>query len=51
MGFISAVIVWLIMGAVLAAGMVLAVKGSLWLLVVGLVLFLLAFAKFGCATH
>ena len=51
MGFYTAVLVWLMMGAVLAAGIVMAVKGSLWLFVVGLVLFLAAFAKFGCATH
>lgn len=51
MDFIAAVLVWLVIGAVLAAGIVMAVKGSAWLLIVGLVAFILAFAKVGCASH
>jgi hypothetical protein len=51
MGFFAAIVVWLIMAAVLAAGIVMAVKGSVWLLIVGFVLFVLGFAKIGCLSH
>ena len=51
MGFLAAILVWLIMAAVIAAGIVMAVKGSLWLLILSLVLFVVAFAKYGCLSH
>jgi hypothetical protein len=51
MSFILAVLAWLVIGAVLVVGIVMATKGALWLLIVGLLAFILAFAKWGCATH
>jgi len=51
MSFFAAVLAWVVIAAILALGIVLATKGTLWLLIVSLVLFILAFAKWGCATH
>ncbi|HUL51025.1 MAG TPA: hypothetical protein VLU94_00430 [Candidatus Nitrosotalea sp.] len=48
MKMLTVYLTWFAMAAVLATGIVLAVKGSLWLLIVGLVGFILAFAKLGC---
>ena len=39
---------WLAMAAVLATGIVMAVNGSPWLLILGALGFVLAFAKLGC---
>jgi hypothetical protein len=43
--------VWLVMALLLVAGIVVAVKGSFWLMVLGLVAFVLAVAKIGCLSH
>jgi hypothetical protein len=43
--------VWLLMGLVLVAGIVAAVKGAFWLLALGLIGFILAVAKIGCLSH
>lgn len=51
MSFYVAVLAWLAIGAVLTVGIVMATKGALWLLIVGLLAFVFAFAKWGCATH
>jgi hypothetical protein len=51
MKFISAMIVWLVMGAVITAGIVMATTGKPWLLIVGLLGFIFAVGKIGCATH
>jgi ABC-type methionine transport system permease subunit len=51
MNFFVVLLVWLVLAAVLVTGVVLATKGSVWLLVVGFLSFLFAFAKWGCATH
>lgn len=51
MSFFLAVFAWLLIGAVLVAGIVLAAHGKLLLLVLGTLAFILAFAKWGCATH
>ena len=48
MNFVLALIVYLLMGVVLGWGILLAVKGSLWLLVVSLLAFSIAFARIGC---
>jgi hypothetical protein len=45
------IVVWLIMAAIIGMGVVLAVKGSLWLLVISVVAFFGMMAKYGCATH
>jgi hypothetical protein len=51
MNFILALLAWLIIAAVLVAGIVLAAKGSLWLLLLGALGFVLLFSKYGCLTH
>ena len=51
MSFYVAVLAWLVMAAVLAAGIVMATHGKLLLLIVGVILFVFAFGKWGCATH
>jgi hypothetical protein len=51
MKFLTAILAWLVIAAILAAGIVLATKGNLWLLGLGLLGFIAAFAKYGCATH
>jgi 1,4-dihydroxy-2-naphthoate octaprenyltransferase len=45
------ILVWLIMGAILVTGVVLAVKGSFWLLIVGLIGFVLGVVKYGIFSH
>ncbi len=39
------------MGAILAAGVVMAVHGTFWLLAVGLIAFVLAVVKYGIFSH
>jgi hypothetical protein len=51
MSFLYAVLAWLVIAAVLVIGIVMATKGVLWCLIVGFTLFILAFAKWGCAVH
>jgi hypothetical protein len=51
MNFFLAILAWLLIGAVLVVGIVWATQGTLWLLVAGALAFILAFAKWGCATH
>ena len=51
MSFLTACVVYLLMGAVLAAGIVLAVTKSPILLVLGCLVFLGLFSKFGCLIH
>ncbi|MCI0747427.1 MAG: hypothetical protein L0Y58_18640 [Verrucomicrobia subdivision 3 bacterium] len=46
-----AILVWLIMAAAIAAGIVMAVKGSVWLLILSLLAFILLVAKIGCLSH
>jgi hypothetical protein len=48
MKFLAAIAVYLLMGLVLSWGILLAMKGSLWFLIAGLVVYVLAFAKLGC---
>ncbi len=42
---------WIIMGAIIGTGLLLAVKGSPWLLLASLFGFIFAIGKIGCATH
>lgn len=51
MNIFLVILVWVIMGAILATGVVLAVKGIFWLLIVGLIGFVLAVAKYGIFSH
>jgi hypothetical protein len=50
MSFFYAVAAWVVIAAVLIASIVAAAHGTLWLLVVSMVLFTIAFAKWGCMT-
>ena len=42
---------WIAMGTVLGAGILMAVKGNPWLLIAGLVGFVIAVGKIGCMPH
>ncbi len=49
MRFVLAWLVTLGMALLLVAGILLAVKGSWWLLIAGVLAYLLAFARIGCS--
>ena len=51
MKFLLALIVWIGMGAVLAKGLVMAIHGSVWLLALGLLGFVVLVGKIGCLSH
>ena len=51
MTFYIALLAWLLISAVLVTGLVMAVKGSVFLLLAGLLVFVIAFSVWGCATH
>jgi hypothetical protein len=46
-----AILVYLLIGFVLGLGILLAVKGSFWLLIAGFLAYVVAFARIGCLTH
>jgi hypothetical protein len=46
-----AFLVWFAMAAVLVKGLVMAVHGSMWLLVVGILGFVVLVGKIGCLSH
>jgi hypothetical protein len=48
MNFLLAVVAYLIIGAVLGAGLLMTMKGSPWLLVIGLLAYVVIFARIGC---
>jgi hypothetical protein len=48
MKFVASIVVYLLIAAVLGWGILLAMKGNLWFLIVGLLAYILAFAKLGC---
>lgn len=51
MKFLLAILVWLIMGAVIGAGILMAFKGSVWLLLLATLAFVVMVAKIGCLSH
>lgn len=51
MKLMLAFLVWGIMGAVLVTGILLAMKGSVWLLAIALLAFIGMVAKIGCLSH
>jgi hypothetical protein len=51
MSIFLAIIVYWIMAAILIAGVILAVKGSFWLLIIGFVAFILAVTKLSILHH
>jgi 1,4-dihydroxy-2-naphthoate octaprenyltransferase len=51
MNIFLAIIVYLIMAAVLVAGVLMAVKGTFWLLILGLLCFVLGVTKISILPH
>ena len=51
MSFYAAIFAWLVIGAILAVGIVMATKGAFLVLILGALAFIGAFAKWGCLTH
>ncbi len=51
MSFYGALFAWLVIAAIMIAGVVLATKGSFLLLIISLLAFFGAFSKWGCASH
>jgi len=51
MKFALAIFVYLLIGFILSWGILLLIAGKPWLFVLGLVGFLAAFGKLGCASH
>jgi hypothetical protein len=48
MKFLLAIIAYLVMSLILGWGILLAVKGDPWLLIIGFLAYAVAFAKIGC---
>ena len=46
-----AFVVWILMGAIMAKGIVSAIHGSFWLLIVAVLSFVALVGKIGCLTH
>jgi hypothetical protein len=44
-------LIWMIMAAVLVTGVVMAVNGTFWVLIVGSLLFIALLTKFGIYSH
>ena len=51
MKLLLAFAVWIGMGTVLGVGILMAVKGSPWLLIAGLIGFVIAVGRIGCMSH
>ena len=51
MKFLWALLIWLIMGAIITTGIVIATTGSPWLMVIALLGFIFLVGKIGCAVH
>jgi F0F1-type ATP synthase assembly protein I len=51
MKLLCAFAVWIGMGVVLGAGILMAIKGSPWLLIAGLIGFIVAVGRIGCMSH
>jgi len=51
MKLLCAFAVWIGMGTVLGVGILTAVKGSPWLLLAGLIGFVIAVGRIGCMSH
>ena len=51
MKLLLAFAVWVGMGTVLGVGILMAVKGSPWLLIAGLIGFVIAVGRIGCMSH
>jgi hypothetical protein len=51
MKLILAILAYGVMGALIALGIYLAVMGTYWVLALGLLAYLIAFVRFGCAEN
>lgn len=51
MKFALAILVYLLVGLILSAGILLLLAGKPWLLIIGLLAYVVAFGKIGCMTH
>jgi hypothetical protein len=51
MSFFIGLFAWILITGLLVTGVVMAAHGTLWVLGVGVVLFMAAFVKFGCLSH
>ncbi len=51
MKFLFALLIYLLMGFILAWGILLTVHGSPWLLIVSVLLYAFLFARIGCLPH
>jgi F0F1-type ATP synthase assembly protein I len=51
MKFALAILVYVLMGVVLGAGILLTVAGKPWFLIAAFVAYVVAFGKIGCMTH
>jgi hypothetical protein len=51
MKFILAILAYLLIAAVLGWGILLLIAGKPWLLIAGVIVYLVAFARIGCASH
>lgn len=45
------ILVYLLMGLVLGVGILFVMAGKPWLLIVSLIAYLIAFARYGCTSH
>jgi hypothetical protein len=51
MKFALAILVYVLMGLILSAGILLLLAGKPWLFIVALLAYVFAFGKIGCLTH
>ena len=51
MKFLGGIVVYLLISAILCAGIYQMMMGKPWLLIGSLIVYVLAFAKIGCMTH
>lgn len=51
MKFYLAILTYLLIGLILGAGILLLVAGKPWLLIIGLIAYIVTFAQTGCKTH
>jgi hypothetical protein len=46
-----AILIYVVLGVILGAGIILALKGSWWFLIVAFLAYTILFSKIGCLTH
>ena len=51
MKFAMAILVYVLIGLVLSAGILLLLAGKPWLFIIALLAYIVAFGKIGCMTH